>query len=111
MRLVKRVYQVYTVIMKFEWDEKKNQTNVQIHGFDFTDAHKIFNLPMLTKLDARKDYGEDRWVGIGLLELRVVVIVYTEPSPDTIRVISLRKALSYERKRYEQEYKDEFGAD
>jgi uncharacterized DUF497 family protein len=36
-----------------------------------------------------------------MLEGRVVVVVYTESLEDTIRIISLRKALPYERKRYE----------
>jgi uncharacterized DUF497 family protein len=64
----------------------------------------------LVNLDDREAYGEDRWIGIGLMEMRVVVIVFTEPSEDTIRVISFRKATSDERKRYEQAYKDEFSA-
>ena len=37
-----------------------------------------------------------------MLDGRVVVVVYTEPNEETIRIISLRKALSYERKSYEQ---------
>jgi uncharacterized DUF497 family protein len=92
--------------MKFEWDEGKNQTNLIKHGFDFTDAYRIFNLPMVVELDERENYGEDRFVAIGLLDGRVVVIVYTEPDAQTIRIISLRKALSYERKYYEQYLKN-----
>ncbi|WP_373690529.1 hypothetical protein [Desmonostoc muscorum] len=41
-------------------------------------------------------------MGIGLLDGRVVVVVYTEPDEEILRIISLRKALSHERKRYEQ---------
>ncbi len=92
--------------MKFEWDEGKNQSNLIKHGFDFTDAYRIFNLPMVVELDERDNYGEDRFVAIGLLNGRVVVIVYTEPDDETIRIISLRKALSYERKYYEQYIKN-----
>ena len=72
-------------------------------------TNKVFEHPMLVNLDDRKEYGEERWIGIGLLDTRVVVVVYTEPDDDTIRVISLRKAISYERQYYEQTYKDEFG--
>ena len=50
--------------------------------------------------------GEDRWVGLGLLDGRVVVVVFTEPNSTTIRIISLRKALPYERKLYEQYLKN-----
>ena len=92
--------------MKFEWDESKKQSNLIKHGFDFADAYRIFNLPMVFELDEREDYGEDRFIAIGLLDGRVVVIVYTEPDDQTIRIISLRKALSYERKYYEQYIKN-----
>ena len=53
--------------MQFEWDEQKNQDNIGKHGLDFADAWEIFTAPMLTALDDREDYGEDRWIGIGLL--------------------------------------------
>ena len=95
--------------MNFEWDERKNESNISKHGFDFADADRIFNLPMLVFYDDRQDYGEDRLVGIGLLDGRVVVLVYTEPDEETIRIISLRKALSHERKRYEQYLKNRLG--
>ena len=75
-------------------------------GFDFADAYRIFNLPMVVELDERENYGEDRFVAIGLLDGRVVVIVYTEPDAQIIRIVSLRKALSYERKYYEQYLKN-----
>ncbi len=95
--------------MNFEWDERKNASNLAKHGFDFADAPRIFDLPMVVDLDVREAYGEDRWAGIGLLDGRVVVIVYTESSEQIIRIISLRKALSHERKRYEQYIKNRLG--
>ncbi len=95
--------------MNFEWDERKNESNISKHRFDFADAYRIFNLPMSVSLDDRQDYGEDRLVGIGLLDGRVVVVVYTESDEETIRIISLRKALSHERKRYEQYLKNRLG--
>lgn len=92
--------------MKFEWDERKNESNFIKHGFDFADAYRIFNLPMVVELDEQENYGEVRFIAIGLLDGRVVVIVYTEPDDQTIRIISLRKALSYEGKYYEQYLKN-----
>ncbi len=97
--------------MQFEWDEEKNQANIRKHGLDFADAWEIFAAPMLTALDDRDDYGEDRWIGVGLLRSRVVVVVYTERGEDIIRIISLRKALTYERTRYEQALRDQLGTD
>ena len=47
--------------------------------------------------------GEERWVGIGLLSHLVVVVTYVERDKDeVIRIISLRKALNYERKLFEE---------
>jgi hypothetical protein len=95
--------------MKFEWDQQKNRTNVEKHNLNFADAPKVFRLPLRISLDERQDYGEDWWIGIGILDGRVVVVVFTEPNEQTIRIISLRKALPYERKRYEQYLRDELG--
>jgi len=63
---------------------------------------------MLVNVDNREDYGEERLIGIGLLEMRVVIIVFTEIDEETIRVISLRKALRNERKQYEKAYSNRF---
>ena len=65
---------------------------------------------MSVNLDDREDYGEVRWIGIGLFELRVVVLVFAEVDEETIRIISFRKAIKDERKRFEYYYKSEFGA-
>ncbi len=46
--------------MNFEWDERKNASNLAKHGFDFADAPGIFDLPMVVDLDVRETYGEDR---------------------------------------------------
>ncbi|MGV0024832.1 BrnT family toxin [Phormidesmis priestleyi] len=95
--------------MKFEWDQQKNQANLAKHELDFVDAPRVFRLPLRISLDERRDYGEDRWIGLGILDGRVVVVVFTEPDEETVRIISLRKALPYERKRYEQYLKNELG--
>ena len=96
--------------MKFEWDEEKRKVNVQKHGLDFADAEEIFAVPMFAARDDRADYGEVRFVGIGFLRNIIVVVVYTEPDEETVRVISLRKALTHERERLEATLRDELGA-
>lgn len=88
--------------MKFEWDEQKNIRNIQWHGIDFVDVSEMFNYYMLIDLDDREEYGEDRWVGIGILRNSIVVVVFKEKAPDTIRLISARKANKYERQRYQK---------
>jgi uncharacterized DUF497 family protein len=95
--------------MKFIWDRRKNELNIEKHSLDFADAWKAFESPMLVGIDDRKNYGEDRWIGVGLMDNRVVVIIFTELDEDTIRIISFRKATVSEQKRYEQAYKNQFG--
>jgi uncharacterized DUF497 family protein len=94
----------------FEWDEQKNAANIRKHGFDFGDAWEIFESPMLIVLDTREDYGEERWIGIGFLRERIVVIVFAQRSDDMVRVISLRKALKHERIRLEEAVRNQLDA-
>ena len=87
--------------MRFEWDEAKNATNTGKQGIDFADAIDIFNHPMLSLIDDRENYNEERWIAIGWMESLVGVVVYTEQQDDAIRVISARKATSSETRQYE----------
>ena len=87
--------------MSFERDETKNEINIRRHSIDFADVPIVFNGPMLTDLDDRIAYGEERWVSIGTLAQLTVVVVWTERDGDTIRIISARKANKHERQRYE----------
>lgn len=63
----------------------------------------IFDHPIVTFLDQKKEYGEDRWVGIGWLSDMLAVVVFTEPDNDTIRIISARKANKHEQDIYSEE--------
>jgi uncharacterized protein len=90
----------------FEWDKQKNRENIRNHGLDFADAPEVFLGPLLADLDTREDYGEDRYIGVGFLRGLVVVVVFTDRGDDTIRIISLRKALKHERDKFEQRIRD-----
>lgn len=89
--------------MTYEWDEGKNRLNIRLHGIDFLDVPSMFQHPMVTFLDQRTDYGEDRWIGIGVLKTVMAVIVFTEPKEDTVRIISARKATKHEERIYRNE--------
>jgi uncharacterized DUF497 family protein len=93
----------------FEWDEEKRKTNIRRHGLDFRDARQVFKSPMLVALDDREEYGEERWIGLGMLAGRVVVVIFTERGENTIRIISMMKATNYERLRYERLLRDQLG--
>jgi uncharacterized DUF497 family protein len=92
--------------MKFEWDEAKNRTNLRKHGFDFADAEEMFRGMLAVDADTRKDYGESRWTGLGIVGGRVAHVVFAEGDLETIRIISLRKATSRERKEFEKAIED-----
>jgi uncharacterized DUF497 family protein len=65
--------------MRLEWDEIKNNENIRKHGLDFGDAWQVFENPLLAKLDDRENYGEDRWIGVGIMSNGIVVVlVFTE---------------------------------
>ena len=81
--------------MRFTWDENKRLANLDRHGLDFVDAAQVFAGPLILFEDARADYGEQRMIGIGLLDFPVVLIVHVE-TDEEIRIISMRKANSDE---------------
>lgn len=93
-------------MLELGWSEWKNRRNIRKHVFDFADAAQIFQSPLLARLDIREDYGEDRWRGIGMLQGRVVVVIFAEPRPGQVRIISLRKANRHERQAYEKTIQD-----
>jgi len=95
--------------MNFEWDHAKNDENIRKHYLDFSEAYQIFDGPMLFGTDDRFDYGEVRVLGIGVLRNLVVVIVFTEINDDTIRIISLRKALNKERVKFYEYLRNQLG--
>ena len=88
--------------VRFEWDEVKNQINIRKHGIDFRDAVNVFDHPVLTAMDQRQDYGEDRWIALGWMAAIVGVVVYVECSADVVRIISARKVTKHEVKRFKQ---------
>lgn len=87
--------------MEFEWNEDKRKANLDKHGVDFLDAALIFEGTTVDRIDDRFDYGEVRWVSMGMVDATLYVIVYTEEN-DTIRIISAWKASKRERREYEK---------
>lgn len=97
---------MYTFRVQFEWDEAKRAGNLAKHGIDFVDAMEMFAAPMFVKSDERKDYGEPRWQGLGIVQGRLMVVAYTKREPNTVRIISLRKANRREKDFYQDAIKD-----
>ncbi|MEZ5535514.1 MAG: BrnT family toxin [Thiolinea sp.] len=89
--------------MKYEWDEEKNRQNIRKHGIDFNLAKRLFEQHVVTSLDTRSDYGEEREISIGMIDgVLFLTVVHTDRGLDVRRIISARKATKQERKHYEK---------
>lgn len=89
--------------MSFDWDPAKNAENIRKHGIRFEDAQKIFDGPVLTRIDNRNNYGEVREISLGLFNGLVMLTVVHTDREGVTRLISARKASREERKYYEKE--------
>ena len=86
--------------MRYTYDHKKRAANLKKHGYDFDDARLVIESDKsVTFEDQRFDYGEHRYVTLGVLRGKVVAIATAE-TDDEIRVISMRKAAPDEEKIY-----------
>ena len=88
--------------MEFEWDDGKDLSNQQKHGLSFTEAQRFFEsgAGYLEIFDAAHSEFEDRFIAIGSIDRGLVVVVYTEPEDDLIRIIGARLANKRERALY-----------
>ena len=75
--------------MKITFDPAKRQATLENRGLDMALAGEVFSGPTLTVPSGRR--GEDRFFTIGLLNGRMVVVVWT-PRDGGRRIISMRKA-------------------
>jgi uncharacterized DUF497 family protein len=84
----------------FEWDDAKAAENYAKHGVSFETATEVFKDPFaVERLDDREDYGEDRFILIGVAEGEVLTVVYTERTA-RFRIISARQATKREQDDY-----------
>ena len=85
--------------MSIEFDPAKRNAILDARGLDMARADEVFAGATLTVEDDRKDYGEDRFITIGFLDGRMVVLVWT-PRNSIPRIISMRKANEREQALY-----------
>jgi uncharacterized DUF497 family protein len=101
---VDKVYiHLYTVIVRFSWDQRKSERNFRDRGFDFEFATLIFEGPTLEREDTRRDYGERRVVAIGIAQGMALTVVYTDRADAggvVRRIISARLSDRHERQAY-----------
>jgi uncharacterized DUF497 family protein len=92
---------VHDNVVKVEFDPTKDIINRTKHGLSLQAAAGFEWDTAIEREDDRFDYGETRFVAIGLIDYRLCVLVFTEGSDDdSIRAISLRPAEKHEARYY-----------
>jgi uncharacterized DUF497 family protein len=87
--------------MQIEFDPAKRLETLFHRGLDFVDCQQAFAGVSYTFEDARKSYGESRFITWALMQERLVVIVWTQRE-EARRIISLRKANEREIEKFSQ---------
>ncbi len=90
--------------MEISFDSAKNARKVADRGLPFTMVEQLDWASAIIEEDVRKNYGERRYLALGLIEYRLHAVVFT-PRAHRVHVISLRKANQREVKDYEQKTK------
>jgi uncharacterized DUF497 family protein len=93
-----------TMKLEFEWHTAKAEANFRRHGVSFDLAKTVFNDPFaIDFLDDREEYGEERFVMIGMAEGKVLLFVAYTEREEHVRIISARRATQYEQDEYFQQ--------
>ena len=87
--------------MDIEYDPSKAESNLSKHGVSFEEAaSSLLDPEALTQEDIHSE-DEARWILIGMSEQsRLLVVVYSLPSNERIRLISARTATNAEANDY-----------
>ena len=87
--------------LEFEWHVAKAEANWRNHGVSFELAKTVFNDPFaVERVDHRENYGEERFVIIGMSEGHVLLFVAYTERDQRIRLISARRVTQYEQEDY-----------
>jgi hypothetical protein len=87
----------------FEWDDAKASENLAGHGVSFAAASLAFDDAFaVVREDRRQDYGEERFILLGMVQERLLAVSYTLRG-ERARIISARFAEPRERRRYHEE--------
>ena len=76
--------------MEISFDPAKREWTLLVRGLDFADAARVFGGLKHTTVDDRFDYGETRWRTFGLLEGRLIVVIWTQRG-SARHIISMRR--------------------
>ncbi len=87
--------------MRITFDSAKRAATLRTRGLDFADAVLVFGGRTFEFPDERRDYGEARMITVGMLDGRMVIVVWTLRGAAR-RIVSMRKANEREKARFGQ---------
>lgn len=87
--------------MRFQWDEEKRKAVLAKHHVDILNAALIFEGPTLKRADNRRDYGEERWISMGMVDDECFIVVHTDRDGE-VRLITAWKGGEDERRQYQE---------
>jgi uncharacterized protein len=85
--------------MEITYDPGKRLRTLAERKLDFENARELFAGATFDAVDRRKDYGEERIVTVGLVNGRMMVVVWTQCG-EARHIISMRKANDREKAKF-----------
>ena len=90
---------------RFEWDDDKARANLAKHKVSFRDAKLVFDTGNVNDdPDLSMNYGEDRYIAVGLVKGRLMAVLYTLRG-ERRRIISARLATRKEEQDYAKKFR------
>jgi uncharacterized DUF497 family protein len=97
-----KVYKWYTFgTLEFEFDSRKNHSNMEKHGIDFVEAQRLWQDPGRLVVPVQTT-DEPRQLLVGRIDEKHWTVVFTLRG-ERIRIISVRRARNKEISRYEDQ--------
>lgn len=87
--------------MEITFDPAKRDRTFKERGLAFEDAALIFAGPTYNQFDDRNDYPEERIITVGMLNDRMMIVVWTQRG-NARHVFSMRKANDREQRKFSE---------
>ncbi len=89
--------------MRFTWDPNKAVSNLRDHGVSFEEASTVLGDPLAVTIpDPDHSIGQERLLTMGQSTVGQLLVVSHTEEGDTIHIISARRAITHERKDYDE---------
>jgi hypothetical protein len=88
----------------FEWDPRKARSNLRKHRVTFAEAVSVFSDPLARIFPDEEHSAEElREIAVGHSSAkRLLLVCFTEPETDRVRIFSARRATKEEQYDYEE---------